>query len=65
MKKYLFILAGLLILAPYGQADAKAVKLGRGNAYSVGADTNVNTAQLKEGECEASNDCPNGKNCQK
>ena len=43
MKQYLLLLAGLMILAPYGQADAKAVKLGRGNAYSVAADTNLNT----------------------
>ena len=43
MKQYLLLLAGLMILAPYSQADAKAVKLGRGNAYSVAADTNLNT----------------------
>ena len=43
MKQYLLLLAGLMILAPYGQADAKAVKLGRGNAYSVAADARLNT----------------------
>ena len=43
MKKYLLLLAGLMILAPNGPADAKAVKLGRGNAYSVAADTSLNT----------------------
>ena len=43
MKQYLLLLAGLMILAPYSQADAKAVKLGRGNAYSVATDTNLNT----------------------
>ena len=43
MKKYLLLLAGLMILAPNGPANAKAVKLGRGNAYSVAADTSLNT----------------------
>ena len=43
MKQYLLLLAGLMILAPYSQADAKAVKLGRGNAYSVAADARLNT----------------------
>ena len=43
MKKYLLLLAGLMILAPNGPADAKAVKLGRGSAYSVAADAKINT----------------------
>ncbi len=43
MKKHLLLLAGLLILAPNGPADAKAVKLGRGSAYSVAADAKINT----------------------
>ncbi len=67
MKKYLLLLAGLMILAPYGRADAKAVKLGRGNAYSVAADANVNTraggTQLRKGECEADTECPGDKKC--
>ena len=65
MKQYLLLLAGLMILAPYGQADAKAVKLGRGNAYSVAADANLNTGandtQLKKGECETNEECPSDK----
>ena len=67
MKQYLLLLAGLMILAPYGQADAKAVKLGRGNAYSVAADANLNTGandtQLKKGECETNEECPSDKKC--
>ncbi len=67
MKQYLLLLAGLMILAPYGRADAKAVKLGRGNAYSVAADANVNTraggTQLRKGECEADTECPSDKKC--
>ena len=67
MKQYLLLLAGLMILAPYGQADAKAVKLGRGNAYSVAADAKLNTGanntQLKKGECETSEECPSDKKC--
>lgn len=43
MKKYLLLLVGLLILAPDGPAEAKAVKLGRGSAYSVAADAKINT----------------------
>ncbi len=43
MKKHLLLLAGLMILAPNGPADAKAVKLGRGSAYSVAADAKINT----------------------
>ena len=67
MKQYLLLLAGLMILAPYGQADAKAVKLGRGKAYSVAADSNVNTGtgqtELRKGECEADTECPSDKKC--
>ena len=67
MKKHLLLLAGLMILAPYGQADAKAVKLGRGNAYSVAADTNVNAGasgtQINDTECSSNKDCPNDKTC--
>ena len=67
MKKYLLLVAGLLLAVPYGQAEAKAVKLGRGNAYSVAADANVNTGasgtQLKKGECETNEECPSDKKC--
>lgn len=67
MKKYLLLLAGLMILAPNGPADAKAVKLGRGNAYSVAADANLNTGmndtQLRKGECESNEECPSDKKC--
>lgn len=43
MKKHLLLLAGVLILAPDDPVEAKAVKLGRGNAYSVAADAKINT----------------------
>ena len=46
---------------------AKAVKLGRGNAYSVAADANLNTGtndtQLRKGECESNEECPSDKKC--
>lgn len=44
---------------------AKAVKLGRGNAYSVVANSEINTAQneLKKGECEENSDCSGNKRC--
>lgn len=62
MKQYLLLLAGLMILAPYGQADAKAVKLGRGNAYSVAADANLNTGandtQLKKENAKQTKNVP-------
>ena len=56
MKKYLLLLAGLVILAPYGQADAKAVKLGRGNAYSVAADAKLNSGktEIAKPQCDSS-----------
>ena len=67
MKQYLLLLAGLMILAPNGSADAKAVKLGRGNAYSVAADAKLNTGtndtQLRKGECESNEECPSDKKC--
>lgn len=61
MKKYLILLAGLFFVVPYSQAEAKAVKLGRGNAYSVAADSNVNTGssdtELRKGQCESNEEC--------
>ena len=46
---------------------AKAVKLGRGRAYSVAADSNVNTGtgqtELRKGECESNDECPSDKKC--
>ena len=67
MKKYLLLLAGLMILAPYGQAEAKAVKLGRGNAYSVAADAKINSnasqAEFRKGECESNEECPSDQKC--
>ncbi len=67
MKRYMLFLAGLMILAPYGEADAKAVKLGRGNSYSVAVDTSVNTGanetEVRKGECEADTECSEGKKC--
>lgn len=67
MKRYMLFLAGLMILAPYGEADAKAVKLGRGNSYSVAIDTSVNTSanetQVRRGECESNEECAADKKC--
>lgn len=56
MKQYLLLLVGLMILAPYGQADAKAVKLGRGNTYSVAADAKLNTGktEIAKPQCDSS-----------
>ncbi len=67
MKRYMLFLAGLMILAPYGEADAKAVKLGRGRSYSVAIDTSVNTGangtQVRKGECESNDECAADKKC--
>lgn len=81
MKKHLLLLAWLLTVATPGNktaeasvfADqegffiAKAVKLGRGNAYSIAADASLNTGandtQLKKGECETNEECPSDKKC--
>ena len=58
MKKYFLILAGLLLLVPDNSADAKAVKLGRGNAYSVAKDAKLASGGSAEintkKECDAS-----------
>lgn len=58
MKKYFLILAGLLLLVPDNSADAKAVKLGRGKAYSVATDAKLasgGNAKINTGkECDAS-----------
>ena len=73
MKKHLLLLAGVLILAPDDPVEAKAVKLGRGNAYSVAADAKINTgASADKKKCDSSCttcyttmgkciDCPSGK----
>lgn len=79
MKKGLFLSITLFAVFVFGNcvpalaifADhdafviAKAVKLGRGNAYSVAADSEINTAQneLKKGECEKNSDCSGNKRC--
>ncbi len=80
MKTNLLLLAGLLIAAAPGESTAtsvfadqegfviaKAVKLGRGNAYSVAADPEINTGQpdveLKKGECETNEECPSDEKC--
>ena len=70
MKKYLLFSAMLLLAASLsgtGQAEsvftdqgtfviAKAVKLGRGNAYSVAADTTVDTGktEIAKPQCDSS-----------
>ena len=77
MKKGLFLSIMLFAVFVFGNcvpalaifADhdafviAKAVKLGRGNAYSVVANSEINTAQneLKKGECEENSDCSGNK----
>ncbi len=79
MKKGLFLSIMLFAVFVFGNcvpalaifADhdafviAKAVKLGRGNAYSVVANSEINTAQneLKKGECEENSDCSGNKRC--
>ena len=80
MKTNLLLLAGLLIAVAPGESTAtsvfadqegfviaKAVKLGRGNAYSVAADPEINIGQpdveLKKGECEINEECPSDKKC--
>lgn len=67
MKKYLLLFVGLLLTAPYSEAEAKAVKLGRGSAYSVAADSNVNTGasgtNLRKGECEVDTECSATQKC--
>ena len=79
MKKGLFLSVMLFAVFVFGNcvpalaifADhdafviAKAVKLGRGNAYSVAVDSEINTGQneLKKGECEKNSDCSGNKRC--
>ena len=81
MKKGLFLSVMLFAVFVFGNcvpalaifADhdafvlAKAVKLGRGNSYSVAADPKLNTdlpgSELEKGECEKNSDCSGNKRC--
>ena len=67
MKKYLLLLAGLLLAVPHGEAEAKVAKLGRGRAYSVATDSTVNTGtgktELRKGECESDDECASDQKC--
>lgn len=67
MKKYLLLLAGLLLAVPHGEAEAKVAKLGRGRAYSVATDSQVNVGagktELRKGECESDDECASDQKC--
>ncbi len=66
MKKILSIFIAVSFLFLQTEAQAKAVKLGRGKASAVYSTNNLNNgsnAELKKGECDTDQECPDGKKC--
>ncbi len=63
MKKFLLLAVAVMLVLP-AAANAKAVKLGRGKAYSISGGSTFAQSQ-KTADCSTDADCGNGKKCDK
>lgn len=63
MKKFLLLAVAVMLVLP-AAANAKAVKLGRGKAYSISGGSTFAQSQ-KTADCSTDADCGSGKKCDK